>query len=122
MKLPKRLALPDNLRKSRKQEKETVARTGGKATPRSGAGLVKGDVRVFNVARIEDKITKHASFSVNIEHIHKLESAVNGTEEIPVMKVELVNGEVEFFVIPGLYFDEVMEKLRVVNEDANKQD
>lgn len=119
MKLPKRLQLPDNIRKSRVQESATAERTGGKLTPRSGAGYIKGDVRVKNVVRIEDKITKHASFSVNVEHLEKLERAVAGSEEIPIMKVELLNGGVEFFVVPGIFFDEVVEKLKYVNEDTN---
>lgn len=108
--LPKRLNLasPSHAR-SKVQEKETAQRTGGKLTPRSGAGHIKADVRVTGAIRVEDKTTKHASFSVGVEHIEKLENAVAGTTEIPVMKVELASGAVEFFVIPGLYFDEVME-------------
>lgn len=121
MKLPKRLQgqTPSHAR-SRSQEKETAERIGGKKTPRSGAGMEKADVRLLNVARIEDKTTKHASFSVNAEHIEKLKFAVLGTEEIPIMKVELLSGAVEFFVIPGMYFDEVVEKLKHVNEDSDK--
>lgn len=122
MNLPKRLQgqTPSHAR-SRVQEKETAERIGGAQTPRSGAGHIKADVRLRNVARIEDKTTKHASFSVNVEHIQKLENAVAGTTEIPVMKVELVGGAVEFFVIPGVYFEEVIEAIRLATENANQQ-
>lgn len=121
MPLPKRLlAQTPSHARSRVQEKETAQRTGGSQTPRSGAGRVKGDVRVTGVARIEDKTTKHDSFSVNSEHIRKLENSVIGTREIPVMKVELHNGVVEFFVIPGLYFEEVMDMIKSAIENADK--
>lgn len=118
--LPKRMiAQTPSHARSRQQEQETAKRTGGRQTPRSGAGLTKGDVRLTGVARIEDKTTKYDSFSVNSEHIRKLENAVAGTTEIPIMKVELHLGAVEFFVIPGLYFEQVMDIIRSATENTD---
>ncbi|MCL5460342.1 hypothetical protein M3M33_17020, partial [Loigolactobacillus coryniformis] len=73
-----------------KQERLTAARIGGKVTNGSGNQVEKGDVRVRGVARVENKTTKHASFSVTIEHINKLDAAVLGTKEIPMMAIELM--------------------------------
>lgn len=111
--LPKRLQGPTaSHARSRQQEKETAIRTGGQQTPRSGAGRIKADVRVNGVARIEDKTTKNKSFSVTVEHIEKLENAIAGTTEIPFMKVELLGGSVEFVVIPGHYFEDVINAIK----------
>lgn len=111
--LPKRLqGQTESHARSRVQEKETAKRTGGEQTPRSGAGRIKADVRVRGVARVEDKTTKHASFSVSVEHIEKLDNAIAGTTEIPFMKVELLSGAVEFVVIPGHYFEDIIELIR----------
>jgi hypothetical protein len=111
--LPKRLQgqTPSHAR-SRVQEKETAERTGGEQTPRSGAGRIKGDVRVRGVARVEDKTTKHASFSVTTKHLEKLDAAVAGSTEIPIMKIELVSGAYEFIVIPGIYFEDIINALK----------
>lgn len=118
--LPKRLqGQTASHARSKEQEKETAVRVGGQQTPRSGAGRIKADVRVRSVLRVEDKTTKHASFSVNVEHIEKLEQAVAGTTEIPIMKVELLGGAVEFFVVPGLYFEDVVEAIRLASEKTS---
>lgn len=118
--LPKRLQLasPSHAR-SKVQEKETAERIGGTQTPRSGAGHIKADVRLKKVVRIEDKTTKHASFSVTSEHIEKLERAVAGADEVPIMKVEILSGAVEFLVIPGIYFEDIVEALRIAAENPS---
>lgn len=110
---PKRLQgqTPSHAR-SRQQEKETAKRTGGHVTKASGALLEKGDVRVRNVCRIENKTTEHASFSVSIDHIAKLEKAVFGSTEIPLMQIELKNGKCNFLVIPDTYLDDIVEALK----------
>lgn len=80
-------------RRSKKQEKELVGRIGGQRTPASGARDVKGDVRIKGVARIEAKTTKHASFSVSLDMIGKIEDAVTSTDEMPVIIIEFHDGQ-----------------------------
>jgi hypothetical protein len=98
------------------QEKETAKRTGGKVTARSGAGLVKGDVRVKGIARIENKTTKHRSYSVTTETLDKLENAIAGTSEIPIMQIELNSGTHKFVLIPDMYLEDIIEALRIATE------
>ena len=110
--LPKRLIgqTPSHAR-SRAQEKETAQRTGGEQTPRSGAGFIKGDVRKRGILRVENKTTKHASYSITIDTIQKLEDSVAGTEEVPFLQVELKGGVKKFIVIPDEYFDDIIQAL-----------
>lgn len=116
--LPKRLreALSDSHKRAPRQERLTAQRVGGKVTNGSGNQAEKGDVRVRGVARIENKTTKHASFSVTIEHINKLDAAVLGTKEIPMMAIELLGGTRSFVVIPDIYLEDVVNALRIAGE------
>jgi hypothetical protein len=114
--LPKRLkGLQGSHARAPKQEKETAVRVGGKQTPRSGAGTIKGDVRVRGVVRIENKTTEHKSFSVTTEHIAKLEAAVASGTEIPMMQIELDSGRVSFVVIPDNYLETIVDALKNSN-------
>jgi hypothetical protein len=115
--LPKRLQgqTPSHAR-SRVQEKETAQRTGGKQTKASGALNEKGDVRVKNVARLENKTTVHDSFSVSVDLVEKLENSVAGSDEMPVMQVELRGGSVKFLVIPDYYLEDILEGFRLAKE------
>lgn len=103
-------ATPSHAR-SRAQEAETATRTGGNLVHRSGAGLVKGDVRKRGLMRVENKTTKYKSFGVNEEHIAKLLDSVAGTTEIPFMQIELNSGNTKFIVIPDIYFDDIIKAL-----------
>lgn len=116
--LPKRLQgnTPSHAR-SKVQEKETAKRLGGNVTRRSGAGLVKGDVRIKNIARIENKTTKHKSFSITTELVDKLEAAVAGSDEIPFFQIELNGGTHKFIVLPDLYLDDLIEYIRIIKEN-----
>ena len=118
-KLPKRLreAVSSSHKRAPKQEKETAKRIGGSLTKGSGNQYEKGDVRVRGVARVENKTTKHASFSVTVEHLDKLDRAVLGTKEIPFMAIELMGGARSFVVIPDIYFEDVIEAIRKYKED-----
>lgn len=87
---------PGNTRshqRSKKQEKELAKRIGGEVTIASGAFSVKGDVRKKRVVRVEAKTTKHRSFSVTTEMIDKIEEAALASDELPVIVVELGNGD-----------------------------
>lgn len=97
------------------QEKETAKRTGGQVTARSGAGLIKGDVRVKGIARIENKNTIHRSYSVTTETLDKLEAAIAGTSEIPVMQIELNGGTHKFCIVPDMYLEDIIEAIRIAN-------
>lgn len=112
-------ATPSHAR-SVQQERETAKRVGGKPIHRSGAGTVKGDVRLRGIARIENKTTKFASYGVSVETIEKLENAVAGTGETPVLQVELLLGACKFIVLPDNYLDDIITALEFYHEYKNK--
>jgi hypothetical protein len=115
--LPKRFNLQsESHARSKVQEKETATRTGGNLTPASGSRHIKGDVRVKGVLRVENKTTKHKSYSVTTETIEKLENSVSGTEEIPFLQVELLGGAVKFVCIPDTYWDDIIELINASKE------
>lgn len=78
---------PSHVR-AKEQEREVAKRL----VPRSGAGDVKGDVRVRNVIRIECKTTKNASFSVTLDMVRKIEDAAVAAGEMPAIIVEFNDG------------------------------
>lgn len=88
----KRVKGHDNLtpshRRAPKQEKEIAARVGGRITPGSGSKFLKGDIRKKRVVRIEAKTTKHASFSVTLEMVRKIQDAALAFDEMPIIVVE----------------------------------
>lgn len=117
--IPKRLKdanLTESHHRAKVQEKNTAKRVGGVTVKGSGNGVEKGDVRIRNVARIENKTTKHASFSVSVDHLDKLDTAVLGTKEIPFMQIELMGGARSFIVIPDIYFEDIIEAIRNANK------
>lgn len=103
------------------QEKETAQRTGGKVTARSGAGLIKGDVRIKGIARIENKNTIHRSYSITTETLDKLEAAIAGSCEIPIMQIELNGGTHKFCVIPDMYLEDIIECIRIATEKIDRE-
>ena len=94
-----------------KQEKETAKRLGGFNTPRSGAGDIKGDVRVKHLLRIECKTTKHKSFTVTLDMFNKIESAAMSGGEMPVLIIEFNDGAGkslgEVAVVPTYLLDDL---------------
>lgn len=101
-------------RRAKKQEREAAKRLKGRVTPGSGSGIVKGDVRVMRVARIECKTTKNKSFPVTLELIRKIEEAALSGGEAPVLLVGF-NDEFgrklgEVAVIPSYLLDEFCER------------
>lgn len=75
-------------KRSPKQEREIATKLGGKLVRRSGAGEVKGDVRIKGLIRLEAKTTKHKSFSVTREMYDKIDEAATMTGEFPVLAIE----------------------------------
>jgi hypothetical protein len=74
-----------------KQERQLAIRVQGRVTPQSGAGAVKGDVRVRGILRIEAKTTIHKSFSVTLDMIRKIEAAASSCGEAPAMVIEFLD-------------------------------
>lgn len=78
-------------RNAPKQERKLADRVGGRLVPRSGAGHVKGDVRVQRILRIEAKTTQAKSFSVTREMIDKIETAAVSSGELPFIVIEFID-------------------------------
>lgn len=97
--------------RARQQEKQTAKRLRGRTTKASGALSEKGDVRLKGVARIECKTTKHKSFSVTGEMIKKIEDATVGTEEVPIMEIEIEGGKRSCYVMPKWAVELLLEKV-----------
>lgn len=97
--IPKRLKKDKRLARAPAFEADTTERVSGILVHRSGAGSVKGDVRLKGVARIECKQTARRSFSVNEAMIDKIEDAAVPANEIPIIRVQLGNGR-SVWIIP----------------------
>ena len=93
--------------RSKAQEREIAARL----VPRSGAGMIKGDVRVTGVLRIECKTTKHKSFSVTLDMVRKIEEAAAQAGEMPALVIEFNDGAgnkvAELAVVPVYVLNEL---------------
>lgn len=111
--IPKRLQgkTPSHAR-APQQEKAIAKRIGGSLVKGSGCGSVKGDVRLRGFVRVEAKTTKNDSFRVTTELVEKLESAVFGSGEIPIMQVELASGKARILVMPDWALDLIVEAIR----------
>ena len=97
----------DAQKRSRKQEKATAKRTGGRTT--SGSGNQpgdKGDVQVSGSARLECKTTTCKSYTLKLSELLKVEKAGNAGEN-PVMEIEFqgVHPHRRYAVIPGWLYD-----------------
>ena len=87
--------------RSKVQEAETAARLGGRVTKQSGGGMFeKGDVRIPGLVKVECKTTKNKSFSVTKDIIEKIEEQALGAGELPVIEVDILNGEHGCYVMP----------------------
>ncbi len=109
LRLPKRFNLvsPSHAR-AKVMEKETAKRIGGRQTKGSGSSYEKGDVRIKGLVRIESKTTKNKSFSVNEEMIDKIENATNGSNEVPVIEIEILGGARRVYVVPAWAMDDLL--------------
>jgi hypothetical protein len=94
------------------QERELAKATGGRVTPGSGNKNQKGDVRLKGFVRIECKTTIHASYSVTAATLRKLDDAVVGAGEVPILLVELELGKTKMVVMPEYALELVLEALR----------
>ena len=100
---PKKRLNPSQVR-AKKQEKERALLLRAAQVPGSGAGAMKGDVRHKGLLRLECKTTKHKSFSLTLEMVHKIEEAALSSGEMPAILVEFndENGQkiAEVAVVP----------------------
>jgi hypothetical protein len=107
-----------------KQEKETVARFGGQATPASGARFYKGDARVKGIARIECKSTSADSFRVTKGMFETVSRAGKLNDEVPVMVIEFLNvkgqPEAELSVIRTSDLQELINRVQHAEGTAPK--
>lgn len=100
-------------KRSKQQEKALASRVGGRITPGSGNGSIKGDVRCRGVLRIEAKTTKHKSFSVTLDMIRKIEDAALPSDEMPILVIEFIDEDgrpiKEVAVVPTYVLDLLKE-------------
>lgn len=113
LKVPKRLqGISGAHARAPVQEKALAKLHRGKVTKGSGNQAEKGDVRLKGFARIECKTTIHASYSVTAKTLGKLEDAVVGAGEVPILCVELELGKCKFVVMPESALELILEALR----------
>jgi hypothetical protein len=76
---------------ARQQEIDAANEYGGYTTSKSGAGNIKGDVRIKGKYRIECKCTKNKSYSLNYEYLEKfIEQAISLGED-PILQVHFID-------------------------------
>lgn len=101
--------LNNSQRHSKEQEKEHAIRLGGRVTPGSGNKEIKGDVRVKGILRLENKTTKHKSFSVTQRMIDDIENAALPYGELPAIEIDFIddNGKLlrQVAVVPSYILD-----------------
>ena len=107
-------------RNSPKQEDRAAKKIGGRKTPGSGSGYQKADARRRGLVRIECKCTSADSFRVTKKDLDKLDAAVHGTTEIPIMEIEfLLQGRwvgaltkrKKVYVVSSEAMDDLLERL-----------
>lgn len=111
--IPKRLqGMTPSHARSKVQESGLAKRVGGVVVKGSGSGDERGDVRLKGFVRIEAKTTAAASFSVTVDIIRKLENAVVGTKEIPIIEIEILGGARKMICLPSWALDILIDVLK----------
>jgi hypothetical protein len=77
--------------RSAKQEKELAKRLDARRISGSGNGIIKGDLCIPGLVRIEAKTTQRSSFVVSLSMIEKLCDAAFPCDEIPVLIIEFLD-------------------------------
>lgn len=96
--------------RSDRQEKFTAKTYGGRRTKNSGAMDEKADVIVKDTFRFEDKTTKHASFTLKLKDLQRLEKQAKG-DEMPVFKIAFEDDlRKQYCVIPEHWFQFLVEE------------
>lgn len=96
----------ENQRRSQAQEKRAAKRVGGRVTPASGAGVVKGDVEVRGKLRMECKFTRSSSYVLKRDLLEKIEKEALAGEQ-PAFEIEFqdVQPHKRYVVLPGWLYD-----------------
>lgn len=79
------------IRKSRKFERDSSQKLGGRTTYNSGAGAEKGDARVPGKWSVENKATDRKSFSIRSDTWETIRGIAMSRGENPVLLVQLRN-------------------------------
>lgn len=96
--------------RSDRQEKHTARNYGGRRTANSGAMDDKGDVKVKDQFRFEDKTTRGRSYVLKLEDLLKLARAAKG-DEMPVLKVCFEDDlQRQYVIIPEPWFRQLIEE------------
>lgn len=100
-----------------KQEQTTATQLQGRTIPGSGAGpWSKSDVRTRGRVRVECKATGKLTYRVSMDDLRKLADSVNGTDEVPVMQVDLGVDKQgrrygRFYVVSALDMEDLLDRL-----------
>ena len=96
--------------RSDRQEKHTARKFRGRQTLNSGALDDKGDVKVDNVLRIEDKTTNARSYVLHLDDLLRLSAQTYG-DEVPILKVCFEdNLRQQFAIIPAHWLEYLLEQ------------
>ena len=96
--LPLWLSNPEQYRQSQKQEKRIAEEFKGKAQPGSGNKWhSKGDVQSEDFL-IECKQTRHASYTLSLKDLKKIERLAKEKAKLPMMIIEFI-GSGEYVVL-----------------------
>lgn len=91
------------------QEKNLANKLGGNETKRSGAGDIKGDVRIRGKYRVECKCTKHKSYGISLDLIEKIQEEALSTGEIPLFQIDFIDDRGKkiqgIYIIPEGFID-----------------
>lgn len=117
---------------SPRQERKFAKEHGAELVPNSGRGAKKGDSVLSLPAKsrgelgetqslgeinlmIDNKATIHKSYSITTKTLTKLIEQALSENKLPALHVELncnTVGSEEFFVLPKITFNELMERLK----------
>ena len=76
---------------ARQQEVDAAKAYGGYTTSKSGAGDVKGDVRVKGKYRIECKCTTKGSYALNYKYLENFIEQATSLGEDPILQVHFID-------------------------------
>lgn len=79
------------LKRARRSERRTAKRLGGQLTSRSGAGLMKGDIRTNAGDMVENKSTMNSKYRVRLTALTKLCRDARNEGAHPVMVIDFCN-------------------------------
>ena len=99
--------------RSKKQERKLAKRlNGARQITGSGNKIIKGDLRIHGIARIEAKTTQKASFSITREMVVTLAQAAYACDELPIIVVEFLDKQgnpiSELAVVPTIGLFELL--------------